>query len=84
MEAGFAWLIDDSIGAILSVPFCPYHFVPYHFVLEPCKRTICFVFSYLGSCLYNENEETEYQMDTRYSPNNDDDQDNRILFSSTF
>src|SRR6218665_1245225 len=20
---------------ILSVPFCPYHFVPYHFVLEP-------------------------------------------------
>ena len=30
-----AWLIDDSIGAILSVPFCPYHFVPYHFVLEP-------------------------------------------------
>ena len=30
-----AWLIDDSIGAILSVPFCPYRFVPYHFVLEP-------------------------------------------------
>ena len=30
-----AWLIDDSIGAILSVPFCPYHFVPYYFVLEP-------------------------------------------------
>ena len=27
-----AWLIDDSIGAILSVPFCPYHFV-----LEPYK-----------------------------------------------
>ena len=22
-----AWLIDDSIGAILPVPFCPYHFV---------------------------------------------------------
>src|SRR6218665_2062890 len=20
---------------ILSVPFCPYHFVPYHFVIEP-------------------------------------------------
>src|SRR6218665_1926271 len=30
-----ARLIDDSIGAILPVPFCPYHFVPYHFVLEP-------------------------------------------------
>jgi len=37
-----ASLIDDSISAILSVPFfpyhfvrtiCPYHFVPYHFVL---------------------------------------------------
>jgi len=27
-----AWLIDDSIGTILSVPF-----VPYHFVLEPLK-----------------------------------------------
>src|SRR6218665_2417901 len=24
-----------STGTILSVPFCPYHFVPYHFVLEP-------------------------------------------------
>ena len=22
-----AWLIDDSIGAILSVRFCPYYFV---------------------------------------------------------
>ena len=32
-----ALLIDDSIDAILSVPFCPYHFVPYHFVLEPYK-----------------------------------------------
>jgi len=46
-----AWLIDGSIGAILFVPFCPYHFVraikwtklvdkifvPYHFVLEPMK-----------------------------------------------
>ena len=30
-----AWLIDDSIGTILSVPFCPYHFVSYHFALEP-------------------------------------------------
>ena len=30
-----AGLIADSIGAILSVPFCPYHFVRYHFVLEP-------------------------------------------------
>src|SRR6218665_3677777 len=30
-----ASLIDDSIGTILSMPFCPYHFVPYHFVLEP-------------------------------------------------
>jgi len=30
-----ASLIDDSIGAILSVPFCLCHFVPYHFVLEP-------------------------------------------------
>ena len=30
-----AWLIDDSIGTIFSVPFSPYHFVPYHFVLEP-------------------------------------------------
>ena len=30
-----ALLIDDSIGAILSVPFCLYHFVPYHFVQEP-------------------------------------------------
>ena len=29
-----AWLFDGSIGAFLSVPFCPYHFVPYHFVLE--------------------------------------------------
>ena len=29
--AGF---IDDSIDIILSVPFCPYHFVTYHFVLE--------------------------------------------------
>ena len=26
-----AWLIDDYIGIILSVPFCPYHFVPYRF-----------------------------------------------------
>src|SRR6218665_3343398 len=34
-----AWAIDDSIGAILSVPFCPYHFVPYHFVLEPLARS---------------------------------------------
>jgi len=32
-----AWLIDYSIGAILSVPFCPCHFVQYHFVLEPFK-----------------------------------------------
>ena len=23
-----AWLIDDSIGTILSVPFCLYHFEP--------------------------------------------------------
>jgi len=23
---------------ILSVPFCPYHFVPNHFVLEPFKH----------------------------------------------
>src|SRR6218665_1749810 len=23
------------VHTILSVPFCPYHFVPYHFVLEP-------------------------------------------------
>src|SRR6218665_1315654 len=23
------------VRTILSVPFCPYHFVPYHFVLEP-------------------------------------------------
>ena len=30
-----AWIIDDSIGAIFSVPFCPYHFALYHFVLEP-------------------------------------------------
>src|SRR6218665_711877 len=30
-----ALLIDDSIVAILPVPFCPYHFVPYHFDLEP-------------------------------------------------
>ena len=30
-----AWLSDDYIGTILSVPFCPYHFVPYHFDLEP-------------------------------------------------
>ena len=30
-----AWLIDDSVGTILFVPFCPYHFVPYYFVLEP-------------------------------------------------
>ena len=35
-----AWLIYDSIGAILSVPFCPYHFVPYHFVLEPLKAVV--------------------------------------------
>ena len=35
-----AWLIDDSIGAILYIPFCPYHFVPYHFVLEPCCHCI--------------------------------------------
>ena len=34
-----AWLTDDSIGTILSVPFCPYHFVPYHFVLEPLKES---------------------------------------------
>src|SRR6218665_266318 len=42
MRAG---LIDDfvrnifypyhSVRAILSIPFCPYHFVRYHFVLEP-------------------------------------------------
>jgi len=32
VEAG---LIDDTIGTILSVPFCLYHFVPYQFVLEP-------------------------------------------------
>ena len=32
-----ARLIDDSIGTILSVPFCLYHFVPYHFVLEPAN-----------------------------------------------
>jgi len=32
VEAGF---LDYSIGTILSVPFCPYHFVPYHLVLEP-------------------------------------------------
>jgi len=30
-----AWLIYDSIGTILSVPFCSYHCVPCHFVLEP-------------------------------------------------
>jgi len=34
-----AWLIYDSIGTILSVPFYPYHFVPYHFVLEPYQPT---------------------------------------------
>src|SRR6218665_2092070 len=32
-----ACLIVDYIGTILSVPFCPYHFVPYHFVLEPSE-----------------------------------------------
>src|SRR6218665_3984654 len=26
------------VRTILSVPFCPYHFVPYHFVLEPNLR----------------------------------------------
>ena len=35
-----ALLIDDSIGTILYVPFCPYHFIPYHFVLEPIKLMI--------------------------------------------
>src|SRR6218665_2380438 len=32
MRAG---LIDDFIRNILSIPFCPYHFVRYHFVLQP-------------------------------------------------
>ena len=36
-DSWIAWLIGDSIGTILSVPFCSYHFVPYHFVLEPTK-----------------------------------------------
>ena len=39
-----AWLIDDSIGPILSVPFCLYHFVPYHFVLEPFASVCMSVF----------------------------------------
>ena len=39
-----AWLIDDSIGTILSVPFFPHHFVPYHFVLEPFKGFITNLF----------------------------------------
>ena len=30
-----AGLIDDFIGNILSVPFCPYHFVQCHFVRIP-------------------------------------------------
>jgi len=28
-----SWIVPCLM--ILSVPFCPYHFVPYHFVLEP-------------------------------------------------
>jgi len=36
MEAG---LIDDFIRNVLSVPFCPYHFVQYHFVLVPYTLT---------------------------------------------
>ena len=27
-ESWIAWLIDDSIGTILSVPFCPLPFCP--------------------------------------------------------
>jgi len=38
MRAG---LIDDFIRNILSVPFCPYHFVRYHFVLEPLEGVNC-------------------------------------------
>jgi len=41
-----ARLIDDSIGDILSVPFCPYHFVSYHFVLEPFRTYVLYKIRY--------------------------------------
>ena len=47
-----ARLIDDSIGAILSVPFCPYHFVPYHFALEPNELVLPVKLDQYCSCLY--------------------------------
>src|SRR6218665_2318535 len=38
---------------ILSVPFCPYHFVPCHFVLQPFILTfILFIFVRRRVCLY--------------------------------
>ena len=38
-----AWLIDDFIGAILSVPFCPLPFCSYHFVIEPLSAGQCII-----------------------------------------
>src|SRR6218665_2405944 len=35
-----AGLIDNLIRTILSVPFCPYHFVKYHFVHTILSNTI--------------------------------------------
>jgi len=52
-------LIDDFIHNILSIPFCPYHFVRYHFVREPHKQfglpfieTPCILV-----CMYNTGEQ---------------------------
>src|SRR6218665_2632763 len=39
--SGINVLIDDFIVKVLSIPFCPYHFVQYHFVRIPfCPYTI--------------------------------------------
>src|SRR6218665_2293438 len=32
------WMHLDASSTILSVPFCPYHFVQYHFVRSPSKH----------------------------------------------
>src|SRR6218665_2942009 len=63
-----ALLIDDSIGTILSVPFCPYHFVQYHFVLEPAVSV--FIIDELArGRRWNRDLETDFCPDLSLNPN---------------
>jgi len=53
-ESGIEWWLYPYyfIRTILSIPFCPCHFVRYHFVLEP--ETLSRLSDYVWSKMHND------------------------------